>query len=1272
DFSLYRWDLEDNCKVDFQVYWFGNVDVWFDKMTVQTDWADKMFDPDDNYDDLVIEEVNAFKDDLYAFFTDEMAYSCLKSTRYIKDLIKSVDPGIRFQFVTTNFFNTHGFRNDTIYHKAMIDIVQPDLFSFDAHEIMSYLPHQFSNMNNAFATEWRAPNNFDYNQSLQLRVFGDRTSITDESVFQWHPEVPTPNGSYIYQLVRNKTYADYMQPRAIMLSQPQIHANMEWKNTIGKYRGNREPTNEEIQAQVGISIAHGTDGFSWFTYQSHSWPTFSSNPYFSNMIKIHYPDTVEATLSDSSMFIGLLDLNTSDRRIFNMYGQEKWSYISEMNQKIQNWKPHLDKINWKSGWSVHSEGANHEYIIDIKSIYRNPQLEYQPEDDPAERYWEIGFYEPNPFLNPATDRSKYFVAVNRRCVPETSTGEGDLRKLQIKFDSTQLQQFNNWKITDLNTGNDILTFNKNSNYFHNLGEFQPGEAKLYKLAPVMQEGGTLVVNEQFGNLEINCNDNVNNGGFNIDIGQGTTINFAEGKKIIMNGGEFTCGYSLIGSPTATTVSLKGISSSDWLGLEFNGCELIKINKTEFRNIKDTTSLPFYLTAVDCPVFLLYNSDFEIENDKENCGAVSINYISEPSSETPSIDITGNLFETNESEIPVIQVIGYAFSQSPVFIRWNTFTADASKNAVLLSNVTSGVLSNNNFNNYEQSINLISTYIDLFKNDITYTGTNVSNSGLSANSGSYANLSSILEIYNAGYNNFTNYNSNSNNIVSDNSYFNINNGYNIFDIEDISQFNFTGTFNDDYDLSRDVNASNNCFKVFGTEDTAYQDVIWHISSNPVPFDFLTYNCESPAIEDFTVVNITEFIDDTLWYDFGGFGGGLSSKNSLSEINIYEVKTDSLKLNLRKQNLSDVKRIGNELLNNFIDSAGIINIIQPVYFSTLMTDDTVNTNITALKTKLESIISSNGNNSSLVLRCNYFIQKCKVKLGEYQSALSGFQQIMQNFPYSWEGVVAGWDYSATQLLAGGGSGQGVIKEKEFNHELHQFNEFHKSDDIKIYKEIENAEFGLEELKQIEAKKAETFDDKITRTVSNSLTESKVNAEKELKKDEEKIIQLNNVSKKSGNDKSSLTKSELKEIKKSEKNIEQKRVINETIKPRKPESISEQINFVNNDIKKIISVVGLVAGDNIKGTETSIEYTLHQNYPNPFNPITKISFSLPKDVKVTLVIYDILGREIAKLVNNELKPAGSHTFEFNASKLSSGIYFYSLKTDDFKQTKRMVLIK
>lgn len=85
----------------------------------------------------------------------------------------------------------------------------------------------------------------------------------------------------------------------------------------------------------------------------------------------------------------------------------------------------------------------------------------------------------------------------------------------------------------------------------------------------------------------------------------------------------------------------------------------------------------------------------------------------------------------------------------------------------------------------------------------------------------------------------------------------------------------------------------------------------------------------------------------------------------------------------------------------------------------------------------------------------------------------------------------------------------------------------------------------------------------------------------------------------------------------------------------------------------------------------FTLSQNYPNPFNPVTSINYTLPKDGQVTLKIYDITGREVETLVN-EIKRAGYYTVQFNASHLSSGIYFYRINAGDFIQTKKMVLIK
>ena len=85
----------------------------------------------------------------------------------------------------------------------------------------------------------------------------------------------------------------------------------------------------------------------------------------------------------------------------------------------------------------------------------------------------------------------------------------------------------------------------------------------------------------------------------------------------------------------------------------------------------------------------------------------------------------------------------------------------------------------------------------------------------------------------------------------------------------------------------------------------------------------------------------------------------------------------------------------------------------------------------------------------------------------------------------------------------------------------------------------------------------------------------------------------------------------------------------------------------------------------------YDLEQNYPNPFNPETRIEFRLPEAGMTKLIIYDLRGREIAKLIDKELN-AGYHAATWNASSVSSGIYFYSLHSGNFVQTKKMMLLK
>jgi hypothetical protein len=90
-----------------------------------------------------------------------------------------------------------------------------------------------------------------------------------------------------------------------------------------------------------------------------------------------------------------------------------------------------------------------------------------------------------------------------------------------------------------------------------------------------------------------------------------------------------------------------------------------------------------------------------------------------------------------------------------------------------------------------------------------------------------------------------------------------------------------------------------------------------------------------------------------------------------------------------------------------------------------------------------------------------------------------------------------------------------------------------------------------------------------------------------------------------------------------------------------------------------------------ELPATFELQQNYPNPFNPTTTIKFSLPRSDHVTLKVFDVMGREIATLVDDELT-AGRYDAHWNASGVESGVYFYQLRADEFVETKRLVLVK
>lgn len=120
---------------------------------------------------------------------------------------------------------------------------------------------------------------------------------------------------------------------------------------------------------------------------------------------------------------------------------------------------------------------------------------------------------------------------------------------------------------------------------------------------------------------------------------------------------------------------------------------------------------------------------------------------------------------------------------------------------------------------------------------------------------------------------------------------------------------------------------------------------------------------------------------------------------------------------------------------------------------------------------------------------------------------------------------------------------------------------------------------------------------------------------------------------------------------------------------------VAFVQNDNNKEVMNSGkgsvTFVGINNNNTGIPASYSLSQNYPNPFNPVTNINFSLPNSSDVKLAVYDMLGQQVVLLANGKLD-AGSYTIDFDASNLTSGIYFYTLSAGSFKETKKMMLVK
>ena len=371
-----------------------------------------------------------------------------------------------------------------------------------------------------------------------------------------------------------------------------------------------------------------------------------------------------------------------------------------------------------------------------------------------------------------------------------------------------------------------------------------------------------------------------------------------------------------------------------------------------------------------------------------------------------------------------------------------------------------------------------------------------------------------------------------------------------------------------------------------------------------------NASGQISNNYEVINICDGYNDTLFITQKPGSGG--QKNT--DINPKYLFTECLKKNRLKQ-YSEAINIAKQIIDNYDSNRFFIASLDELYSNYLNSDTIRNQSaryslFNSLKSYLEQKIQQYQNKPKFVDKAYRYYLMSKTKMKNYQEVITGYENIINNHPDPITRLTASWDRDAIILLMNGNGGGGQFENDEVDFET-RFQKLMKE------KPVHEVAYN------------------IYTEMKNDYNDKKDNG--------------------------LMNKADIENHKKIEKRVS---VFTPSNKVQLQRKISEDIN----------AILGLKKVNSSNSNQVPIEYSLSQNYPNPFNPVTKINYELPKDGKVKLVIYDILGREI-KTLANEIKQAGKYTVEFNGSQLASGVYFYRIQVEGGKSytaVKKMVLIK
>lgn len=560
----------------------------------------------------------------------------------------------------------------------------------------------------------------------------------------------------------------------------------------------------------------------------------------------------------------------------------------------------------------------------------------------------------------------------------------------------------------------------------------------------------------------------------------------------------------------------------------------------------------------------------------------------------------------------------------------------------------GIIKNNNFagTNTSNPIYFQQCNSDMFGNLINGGGTTMILNGHSYPNLSPTKTSNTIYWY-GGQNKLYSTNAGNINIVDAGLPY-VNYGYNQFSKNsDQSYFHISGT------LDSTVGTFNAIRNAWCTSNSNPVNYLYTSGNSAVLTDFnQSYSCNQlPTIQynSNTVTDKGFGFNDTLF---------ISTDNSNYYIAPDELLNSQASIYFSSEQYLDAINCYKNLINNYTESQYLCGSLYELYncyegLDTSSNSTYIDNLYSDLKTFLNNKIQSGNYTEEFTDIAYYFINMCEVNMENYNDALTGFEFIAMFHPDATMRLLASWDYDEVQDLMGQSGA-----EKEINAE--KFRE-------KILTKLDNAikkDSTMGIVSRIYKKQNDEIDISYSNKSANITTkrESNVSTKKENNSSKSNEILVNQTGKKP------ITISIPKDkrnnlIQRAENNLRVLRTMNKDRKIKKHK-------------EDILLIAGLTSSRD-KATENvniPMVYSLSQNYPNPFNPVTKINYELPKDGRVKLVIYDILGREIKTLVN-ELKQTGKYTVEFNGTQYASGVYFYRIQVEggrSFTAVKKMVLIK